>query len=140
MIKQKKKGKRILLAVAIVFIVILAGSAAMLIYLSQGLNDMAEREIVKADASHLANGSYEGHFEKGRWSNELVVHVKNQTIAQIEIVRTVRFERPEVTETLINRILAAQSTDVDVVSSATLTCQSYLEAMADALTGAQPSK
>ena len=130
--------KKVLISAVIILAIILVGVVVFIGYLSQGLKEMAAWEVPPVDASHLEDGAYTGYFIQGRWSNELVVHVQNKSIVSIDVIKTVKFEREEVTDALIGNVLAAQSTDVDAVSSATITSQAYLQSIANALSTNQP--
>jgi uncharacterized protein with FMN-binding domain len=126
--------KKILLIILIVFgLIILAGGAGIF-YITRGLEEGAKLSINPVDLTQLADGSYNGQYESGRFSNAITLTVSNHQITDIEVTQTVKFEKPEVTQELINEVMAKQNTDVDVVSGATVTSKAYLKAMENALT------
>jgi len=49
------------------------------------------------------------------------------------VVKTVGFEIPETTNTIINNVMEKQNTTVDTVSGATVTSKAYLKSIENAL-------
>lgn len=109
------------------------GIGIMLLYLNWGLQEGGNVEIGDVDFSILADGVYEGAFEGGRWSNRSALTVENGRVVEIRILQAVQMDVPEVKETLVRRVLEAQSLDVEVVSGATVTSKAYLKAMEKAI-------
>ena len=76
---------------------------------------------------------YTGTYEGGRWSNEVAVTISDHQISQIDVVKTVKFEKPEATDALFSRVIQKQDTTVDVISGATVTSKAYLKSIENAL-------
>ena len=70
-----------------------------------------------------------------RWSNEIIVTVKDHQIIELELVDDVMFKIDEVTKTLFDRVIQNQSLDVDIETGATVTSHAYLKAIENALGG-----
>ena len=70
-----------------------------------------------------------------RWSNEIIVTVKDHQIIELELVDDVMFKIDEVTKTLFDRVIQNQSLDVDVETGATVTSHAYLKAIENAVKG-----
>lgn len=121
---------KILLTVFIVFILVCTGAG---FYLTRGLETGSSLEISSIDPSSLNDGIYNGKYNAGRWSNELSITIKDQKIIDIDVIKDVVFVKPEVREELFNGVIAKQSTHVDAVSQATVTCKAYLKSIEDAL-------
>jgi len=121
---------KIIICASVVFIIAVAGGA---FFLTRGLHEARDIEVMGVDMSSLEDGTYEGKYTRGRWTNEVSVTVKDNRITDIEVVKSVLFERPEVTEELLKRVVEKQDTTVDVVSGATVTSKAYLKAIEDAL-------
>lgn len=90
-----------------------------------------------ADFSRLKDGVYHGTYAGGmyRWrANECEVTVEGGRVARIELAGS---SDPRAKNTihqpLVQRVIEAQSLQVDVVSGATLTSKAYLKAVEDAL-------
>lgn len=125
-----KKFLKIVLSIIVIFVLIIA---AVGFYLTQGLRVGSKLAIESIDTSTLNDGVYSGKYEGGRWSNELKVTVRSHKIMKIEVVRDVKIPKPEVTQEIVNNVIEAQETDVDVVSGATVTSKAYLKAIENAL-------
>lgn len=125
-----KKILKIVLSIIVIFVLMIAGAG---IYLAQGLSGGSRLAIGSVDTSMLNDGVYSGKYEGGRWSNELKVTVMNHKITDIEVVKDVKIPKPEVTQEIVNNVIKAQGTDVDVVSGATVTSKAYLKAIENAL-------
>ncbi len=121
----------ILTAVLIIALVIGCG----VFYITRGLKTDADLVIGSADLSALGDRVYKGAYDSGRFSNEVNVTVKDHKIIDIELVKDVTFSKPEVYETLFNRVMEKQDVTVDTVSGATVTSKAYLKAVENALTG-----
>jgi len=127
-----KKIKKIVIIVVIGFVVVLT---AGITYLNIGMNE-GKKEVVKTvDLSQTADGSYVGSYKNSRWSNQVKVTVVNHRITAINVEKTVQIEQADVTEKLINDVLAAQNTDVEIISGATITSKAYLKSIENALSG-----
>lgn len=125
-----KKIKKIVLIVVLGFVVVLA---AGITYLNIGMNEGKKVIIGSIDVSQIADGSYVGSYKNSRWSNEVKVTVMNHRITAIKVEKTVLIEQADVTEKLISDVLAAQNTDVEIVSGATVTGKAYLKSIENAL-------
>ena len=127
-----KRIKKILLIVVIGLAVVLTGGIT---YLNIGMNEGKKVVVGTVDVSQTADGSYVGSYKNSRWSNQVNVTVVNHRITAINIEKTVLIEQQDVTEKLINDVLVAQNTDVEVISGATVTSKAYLKSIENALSG-----
>jgi len=97
--------------------------------------------IGAVDFSKLKDGTYRGAYEGGmyKWrANECQVTVSSGQVTDIQLVGS---KDPGGKNTqhrmLYDRVIQAQSLQVDTISSATLTSKAYLKAVENALTQAQ---
>lgn len=127
-----KRIKKILLIVVIGLVVVLTVGIT---YLNIGMNEGKKVVVGTVDVSQTADGSYVGSYKNSRWSNQVNVTVVNHRITAINIEKTVLIEQQDVTEKLINDVLVAQNTDVEVISGATVTSKAYLKSIENALSG-----
>ncbi len=125
--------KRILKVILIIIILLVVVVGAGAFYLSSGLNDGAKLQVNSIDASSKKDGTYEGTYNGGRWTNKVAVTVKGGKITDIKIIKDVAFSKSDVTDTVIKEVLKAQNTTVDAVSGATVTSKAYLKAIENAL-------
>ena len=93
------------------------------------------------DFGRLIDGTYQGHYEGGmyKWRvNDCRVTVANGKVAAIQLLQS---KDPGEENTnpapLFDRVIQAQSLEVDTISGATLTSKAYLKAVENALTQAQ---
>jgi uncharacterized protein with FMN-binding domain len=71
------------------------------------------------DRAGLVNGIYEGSYREGPNSALVRVTIKSNAIVSIEIIEHQAWRGKQAEVAVLNRIVAAQSTDVDAVSGAT---------------------
>jgi len=116
---------------AIFLLILIIGGAGF--YMTRGLNSGKNMIISPIDDSQLEDGVYKGKYNGGRWSNEVSVTLKDKKVTQIDIVKSVVFEKPEVSKELINKVIKKQNTNVDVISGATVTSKAYLKSIENAL-------
>jgi len=120
------------------------------VYVTQGLRcrfQVKEHREAKSlplnavDFSRLSDGAYHGAYAGGmyKWrANECQVTVSSGRVTGIQLVGT---KDPAAKNTqhevLYDRVIQAQSLQVDTISSATLTSKAYLKAVENALLQAQ---
>jgi len=121
-------------------LLIIAGAVLMLVTglffaVTNGLSEGLELPIDGVDLSAIPDGSYTGAYEYKRWSNRVVVHVKDHKITAIYIDEDM--SGAGITDSsgeIIRRVLAAQDTKVDAIAGATVSSKAYLKAIENALT------
>jgi uncharacterized protein with FMN-binding domain len=125
--------KRKALIIAGIVIAMLAG---MLFAVTNGLSEGAAVTIDGVDLSNIADGNYTGTYDFKRWSNTVVVHIKDNRITSIEIEKDVMAAGiTNASGEIIRGVIDTQNTTVDAVSGATVTSKAYLKAIEDALNG-----
>jgi uncharacterized protein with FMN-binding domain len=122
---------KIVLTVFLIFVLIAGGG---MFYISRGLKAGENVVVKEITPAGLADGTYNGKYKAGRWTNEIMITVKGGKLTAIDIVDDVTIPKPEWTKELFERVIKNQSTKVDVVSGATITCKAYLKSVEDALT------
>jgi uncharacterized protein with FMN-binding domain len=85
------------------------------------------------DRARLADGIYEGSYREGPNSALVKVTIKSNTIIGIEIVEHQAWRGKQAESSVLNRILEAQSTDVDAVSGATNSSRVIMNAVHQAV-------
>jgi uncharacterized protein with FMN-binding domain len=125
--------KTFLIILGSVVLVVILAIGGFALYMGNGLKSSETLKIGAASAEGLADGAYEGEYSAGRFSNKVSVTVQGGRIAAIDVIKTVAFERPEVTKALLDSVIAGQSTDVDVQTGATATGNAYLKSIENAL-------
>jgi uncharacterized protein with FMN-binding domain len=93
------------------------------------------------DFTRLVDGTYRGAYAGGmyKWRpNECQVTVSSGKVAGIELISSPDPKaKTAYTNTLYERVIQAQSLQVDTISMATLTSKAYLQAVENALVPAQ---
>ncbi len=124
----------------VLFKVVLAGILLFIIavvsgmfYLSSGLEAGGRVQVNPIYLESLKDGNYIGKYKAGRWTNELRITVQDQRIIKIDIVKDVKFPKPEWTAELLERIIKKQNTDIDIIAGATVTSKAYLKSVENAL-------
>lgn len=125
-----KKFLKIVGVIIAAFILVLAGGW---FYITRGLDAGSKLEIGEIKLDNVSDGTYTGRYEAGRWTNELNVDVKDHKITGIKVLKDVKFVAPGVSDRVFAEVIEQQSTDVDTVSSATVTTKAYLKSIENAV-------
>lgn len=140
---MKKKGKRKMIG-WIIALVVLAGLAIPAgIGWSKLMKEHEEARSLPLNAvdfSNLADGVYVGEYEGGmyKWrANKVRVTVASGKVVKIEPLEGIDDQGNGSTQMLYDRVIKSQSLQVDTISGATLTANSYLQAIENALIQAQ---
>lgn len=115
-----------------ILVMFIIGGAGVF-YMTRGLSDVKSIDIASIDPLHMEDGIYNGSFNKGRWRNKVEIEIKDGIIKNINFIEDVRFPMDEVKNSIIEMVLDKQSTNVDIVSGATVTSKAYLKSIEDAL-------
>lgn len=125
-----KKTLKVIAVFMICFVIIVGG---FMIFISSSVKDGDKILIGSVNLSTIADGSYAGSFIKGRWSNEVIVEVKNHAITGITVTKDVMISEEAVKNQIIADVIQNQNCNVDAVSGATITSKAYLKAIENAL-------
>lgn len=123
--------KRVLKWIGIIFLAFIVLIAAMAF---PGMQKTRTLTIQDVDMSQVQDGTYTGTYQGFRFTNIVEVAVENHQIVSIDIIKT---QREELSETLKNEVMKAQSPVIDMVSGATLDQNAFLKAVENALTQAK---
>ena len=124
--------KKLLIAGGIFFAVILV----IFILVTNGLSEGANVQILGIDLTNIADGEYVGEYNFKRWSETVIVSVRNGEIVDIQADEK---NMPDILsdyniyEEIIGRVIAAQNTTVDAVSGATVSSKALIKAIENAL-------
>jgi uncharacterized protein with FMN-binding domain len=116
--------------IVLVFVLVVGGFA---LYMNNGMAATKDVTVNAINPAGLADGSYEGEYKAGRFTNKVKVTVKDGKVSSIEPEKTVTFEKADLTKSVFDSVIAKQNTDVDVQSGATLSTKAYLKAIDNAL-------
>lgn len=107
----------------------------------RGMKETLNAQVTHVDLSAVADGTYQGKYEAGRFRASVEVTVKDHKIVAVAPLGldpnngmdkgTLKVFGPD-----IDRIIEAQTPNVDAVSGSTATTKSLLKAVEDALMGA----
>lgn len=124
--------KVMIIILSILGVLVLVGAGGIF-YITNGLEAGENLAINPVNLTKIEDGTYTGIYKAGRWTNEVAVSVADHQISNIDVVKTVTMESPEMTSTIINSVIEKQNTTVDTVSGATVTSKAYLKAIENAL-------
>ncbi len=130
------QGKKIIIIV-VAAILLIGGvyGGKYLSDLSTYRRQVAAIEIGKIALDQIPDGTYRGSFDTV-WVGAVVdVTVKEHRIVDIYLQH--RHDQGQAAEVMPDRVIAAQSFDVDMVSGATNSCMVILKAVENALLGAE---
>jgi uncharacterized protein with FMN-binding domain len=139
--KLKRKGKGCLIVPLVLVVTAVGGGGIGWSMLSKEHSEARSLPLNAVDFSRLNDGAYHGSYEGGmyKWrANACDVTVTNGKVTDIQLAGS---EDPGTEnanpEMLYERVIAAQSLQVDTISGATLTSKAYLQCVENALIPAQ---
>lgn len=136
--KRKVRGRVVLLVVVGVFAL---GMGGMLLAAEPGLREARELVIADVDFASLRDGSYQGAYQGVKDSlrdTTVQVTVASGRVTGIQVTGGAMANEPSLRLLggLLDRVVQAQSLQVDVVSGATVSSQVLLKAVENALSQA----
>jgi uncharacterized protein with FMN-binding domain len=139
--KTQEKSKMNGWAIVMVILVLLAVAAGIgWTFLSKEHEEAKNLPLNAVNFNRLTDGTYTGEYAGGmyKWrANTAKVTVTGGKVTRIESLQSLEAQKPEFTQMLYDRVIAAQSLQVDTISGATLTSKAYLQSVENALVQAQ---
>lgn len=124
--------KVIAIILIIVFLIVIGGVIGFNVMSKKSENELANVVITDVDLSKIPDGKYEGSSSIFPVSVKLEVSVKNHKITDIKIIKHDN-ARGAKAEILTQKVIMAQSLNVDVISGATTSSKAILKAIEIAL-------
>jgi uncharacterized protein with FMN-binding domain len=140
---EKKKGKLpgCLIALLVIFVLLAVGGGIGWSFVSKEHDEAASLPLNAVNFDRLDDGGYHGVYAGGmyQWrANECDVTVEKGKVSSIQLAKS---QDPGAENTdaemLYERVVQAQSLQVDTISGATLTSKAYLQCVENALVQAQ---
>ena len=103
--------------------------------IESNLNQLTDLKISNVDISKVDDGTYAGSYKVFPITVEVEVTIKNHQIAGIELVKH-KSGQGSPAEIIQDKVLEAQTLEVDVVSGATYSSKVILKAIENALNNA----
>lgn len=116
-----------------VFLGVMVIGFSFMLFLGKDLESATNIEVLPIDLSVFADGDYQGDYDHGRFSNTVVVTIKDKKIVDIQFTKTVDFDWPAVREALKDAVIDKQNIDIDTITEATATSKAYLKSIEKAL-------
>ncbi len=91
-------------------------------------------QIGPVNMADIPDGEYTGKYDCYRWSNEVIVTVRDHQITAIESVKG-QDGRESIRQEMTEQVIQAQDTAIDAVSGATADKKAFLKAVENALRG-----
>ena len=104
--------KIFLILVGLVVLLIVIGVIGIT-YLKHDLESVETLTIGSVDLLQVEDGTYEGLYENGRFTNTIAVTVENHVITSLVMKDDVGFVKDDIRESLFNNIINLQQNDVD---------------------------
>jgi len=135
---RRRKGKMIGWSITLFIIACLGiGGAISWSKLMKEHKEASSLPISQIDFSKIDDGVYEGFYEGGmyKWrANKVQVTVNSGKVSKIILLNSTDPANKNTNHiTLYDRVIQAQSLQVDTISGATLTSKAYLKAIENAL-------
>lgn len=119
-----------LIIVAVLVVIVLLGLFAV----TRGMKEIKNLSIENPDVSQIQDGVYEGSYKKTRWNYGVKVTVKDGRIADVEV--TQKPDDGDFTSKAAEKIVGAQTVQIDTVSGASINTRAFQKAVETALKGA----
>lgn len=132
-LNKKNKTSLIVLSIVLivlVFIVILFTN--IVLELKNGEQTLSEMTFTDIDVSLIENGTYTGEFKAGLVYVKVKTTVENGKISDIKLIEH-KNGKGSAAESIINDIITKQTTDVDMVSGATISSKVIRKAIENSL-------
>jgi uncharacterized protein with FMN-binding domain len=139
-LKRKTKGKMGWMVVLIIIAFLGIGGVMGWLHISKEHTEAGNLRIDAIDFSKLNNGIYIGEYAGGmyKWrTNKVQVTISSGKVADIKVLEHKKNQKPEIMGQLYNRVIKAQSLQVDTISGATLDTKAYLKSVENALIKAE---
>ncbi len=125
--------KKVWKVIGVIMGIIAIMSIAGFFLLTRGLEEVASVQVAEIDLEGKEDGIYKGRYENYRWKNEVEIRIEDGRIIDIVVNDAQREDQGELEGKMTDAVLEAQSTQVEVVSGATVSSRAYLKAVEDAL-------
>jgi uncharacterized protein with FMN-binding domain len=138
--KRKGKLKMVLTVIGVLVVLLAAGMGGGILYTAEEHKEAKNLPIAAIDFKNLDDGAYIGEYEGGmkKWrTNKVQVTVSSGKVNEIKVLEQNYKLESEFTGKLYDRVIEAQSLQVDVISGATLTSKACLKSVENALNKAQ---
>lgn len=139
--KRKKNAKLIGWIIAVMIISLGVGGVIGWSMLSKEHEEARNLPLNGVDFDRLNDGTYIGEYEGGmyKWrSNKVQVIVTSGKVTNIKLLRSKESNEEKINQSILyDRVIEAQSLQVDTISGATLTSKAYLQGVENALKQAQ---
>lgn len=124
---------KMVLRITLIVIVLLI-SIGFITYkiIDNNLKNLLTREIESINITEIDDGIYQGKYEVFPVSVELNVEVKDHQIIEIDILKHDNGQGKPA-ESIINSVIEQNSIDVDVISGASYSSRTILQAISNAL-------
>jgi uncharacterized protein with FMN-binding domain len=121
--------RRVLIGALVALIVI---GAILFSVANRGVSTLRRLEVGTATFDEVADGTYEGIYEFGRWNYKVRIKIEGGKAIDIDVLSPAGDAfATKVTEA----VLQAQTLEIDSVSGATASTNAVLKALENALTG-----
>ncbi|MBF7095507.1 FMN-binding protein [Alkalibacter mobilis] len=130
--KKITRRNKILIVVAVMAMAIFIAGKAATMSIEKNFENLSVEDIKDVDLSTLEDGEYKGSYKVFPIDVELVITVSDHEIDNVQITKHQNGQGKDA-EILVQKVVEAQSLDVDTVSGATYSSLVILKAMENAL-------
>ncbi len=129
-----RRGKKAIIIVLIGVVLLVIAGVIYFAQATRNLEALVDKQIGDINLSEVVDGSYEGSYDSFPISVIVAVTVKDSEITKIDIIRHVSGQGGP-GEAIVDKVIKAQSLDVDAISGATYSSKVILFAIENALKG-----
>ena len=129
---NRKKRTTLWIILTCVVVLVAAGVIAVKSYIDGFVGSVASLTVSNVDLSQVPDGTWKGSYSLLPVSVEVGVTVKDHKITAIDLVKHVN-GKGQAAESVLEKVVEAQSLEVDTVAGATASSKVILKAIEDAL-------
>ncbi len=126
--REKRKSHRKFWIIGIILLVIIALAVTIALNMPKGQN-VSDSAF---DLSAISDGVYQGECENGLVAVTVEVEVENHSITNVDILRHQNGLGKDA-EVIVDEVVKEQSVEVDAISGATMSSETILKAIENAL-------
>ena len=132
---MKKKTLIILAVVLVIILGVIIGAKLFMNSIEANMKELTVLTIPNVDITNAEDGTYEGSYEVFPVAAKVKVTLENHKIKAIELIEH-KNGQGKAAEVLPDKVVEAQTLDVDIVSGATYSSKVILKAIENALNSA----
>ena len=132
---RKRKGLKALIIIAAIIVILAVAFLVAFRVFKNNLNSLSDVPVTDINTASIPDGIYEGSYKRSPIDVVVEVTIKDGKYDSIKLVKHDNGQG-KAAEVIVNKVVEAQSLDIDAISGATYSSRVILLAIEDALKNA----